>query len=278
MGLVGPSGEVVAEESTRTPTAGAPEALLAAIAEGAAGLGRAAAQPSLVGVSVAGFVDRDRSCMIYNPNLPLLAGFPLRQALADRLGLPCFLDVDSNAAALAEHRFGNGQGSKRFLCLAIGTGVGGGVVVGGELLRYCGGCAGDLGHVVVDPRGPGCPCGGTGCLEAVASAPRLEALTGSTAREAIRAALAGDEACRAALAEMGGWIGVGLCTYVSLFDLDRIVIGGGVSAAGDLLLDPARAHFARHAPRYFRRDVSIELAALGPQAGVVGAACVGFAG
>ncbi len=277
LGLVDRAAKVLAESSAPTPAGGAPDKLVAAIVDASARLAKeSGATARAIGVAVAGFLDHDRSHMVYNANLPKLAGFPLRQTLSEAIGLPCRIEVDSNAAALAEYRFGSGRGSKRFLCLTIGTGVGGSVMIDGELLRYCGECAGDLGHIVADYSGPECSCGGIGCLEAVTSAPQLERLTCRPAREAILAAQAGDGACRAALAEMGFKIGIALCSYVSLFNVDTITIGGGLSAAGDLLLEPIQECFEKRGPTYFRKGVSIRLANLGPHAGLIGASCVGL--
>lgn len=277
LGLVTRAGDALVETSAPTPRGGAPDALVAAIATAYASLAdRVGAAAVTMGVSVAGFIDPDRSRMTYNANLPELADFPLRQTLMTALGLSCRLEVDSNAATLAEYRFGTGQASQRFLCLTFGTGVGGGVIIDGELLRYCGECAGDLGHIITDVAGPRCSCGSIGCLEAVASAPQLEKVTGRSAREAIEASRQGDPACRAALSEMGYRIGIALCSYVSLFNVDTIAIGGGLSVAGDDLLGPIRTCFEERAPDNFRRKTVILEAALGPRAGLIGAACVGF--
>lgn len=206
-----------------------------------------------VGVSVAGFVNREHSAMIHNANLPLLRDFPLRAALQDRLSLDCRLEVDSNAAALAEYWQGAGRGATRLLGITLGTGVGGAVIIGGALLRYTGECAGDLGHIILDPRGRLCSCGAHGCLEAMAnSAAVAERAGGRSPRDVISSAHEGDESARKVLAETGRWVGLGLASLVPLFAPNRIVVGGGIAAAKEFLLDPTRASFVEHASPQYR--------------------------
>jgi len=188
--------------------------------------------------------------------------------------------VDSNAAALAEWRFGVGRGAARFLCLTLGTGVGGGFVADGELVRLAHQCIGDAGHVIVAPDGPECCCGGRGCAEAVIPAAaligRYRELGGRredpTAADVIEAARAGHSAGISALAEAGRYLGVALATLANIFFPDRIAVGGGLSEAGDLLFVPANAAFVSHAGLFARAQIVIEKAALGWQATLAGAA------
>jgi glucokinase len=133
--------------------------------------------------------------------------------------------------------------------------------------------AGDIGHIIVEPSGPRCPCGARGCLEALVSAPALERATGRLAREAIDLALAGDAGARAALGRMGWWLGLGIASLVSIFAPDRITIGGGIMAAGNLLLRPAGEAFRANAAPHFSEGVELVPASLGPKAGLIGAAC-----
>jgi glucokinase len=204
-----------------------------------------------IGVSVAGFLDREHASMYGNANLPALCGFPLRDALQARLALECRLEVDSNAAVLAEYRYGAGMGSKRLLGVTVGTGLGGGVIVGGKLLRYTGECAGDIGHIILDPEGLRCTCGARGCLEA---------MVGSTVRAA------------QTLAVTGRWLGLGLASLVQLFAPDRIVVGGGVAAAGETLLAPTRASYQSSAAPDFRDRVEIVGSTFEGWEGIIGAA------
>ena len=171
-----------------------------------------------IGVSVAGFLNPGRTAMIHNANLPALREFELQSALEERLSLQCRLEVDSNAAVLAEFRHGAGQGSARLLGVTVGTGLGGGVIIDGELLRYTGECAGDIGHIIVDRKGRQCSCGARGCLEAMVNVAALsERGNGRTVREIITAAHNGDAHSRKVVAETGWWLGLGLASLSPLF-------------------------------------------------------------
>ncbi|NUQ93350.1 MAG: ROK family protein [Gemmatimonadaceae bacterium] len=250
LGVVGEDGSIVRRTTIPTPARGEPEQLVSGIG---ATLGRMidALHPEVVdgvGVSVAGFLDAEREAMVGNANLPLLCEFPLRRALERATGLAARLEVDSNAAAIAEHRHGAGVGARRLLSIAIGTGLGGGVIVDGRMLRYTGACAGDLGHVIIDHDGRQCSCGARGCLEAMVSSSALsERAGGLPVREVVGRARAQDRTALAALEETGWWLGLGLASLAPLFAPDRIVVGGGVAAAGELLLEPARASYREHA-------------------------------
>ncbi|MBI2614865.1 MAG: ROK family protein [Gemmatimonadetes bacterium] len=225
-----------------------------------------------IGVSVAGFLDPEHATMFGNANLPALCGFPLRRALEQRLALVCRLEVDSNAAVIAEYRHGAGRGSERLLGVTVGTGLGGGVVVDGKLLRYTGECAGDLGHIIVDPKGRLCTCGARGCLEAMVCAAAIsDRAAGRVVRDVVSGAQRGEPLAGAALAETGWWLGLGLASLSSLFAPDRIVVGGGVAAAGDLLLEPARASYRMHASAEFREKVHIVGSSFDGWEGMIGA-------
>ena len=271
LGIVDENGAILARGKVETPARGDPAPLVDEIVGGL--------QPVLqthrvagVGVSVAGFLDAERGAMVGNANLPALCNFPLKQTLETRLAQPCRLEVDSNASAIAEHRFGAGRDARRLLSIVIGTGVGGGVIIDGRLLRYTGECAGDLGHVIVSPTGRRCTCGATGCLEAmVCSDAVAERAGGARVREVVGGAQAGKPGFLDVLTETGRWLGVGLASLAPLFAPDRIVIGGGVASAGELLLEPARASFAAHAPQEFKTTVPIVGSTLEGWEGMIGA-------
>ena len=276
IGIVAEDGGIVRRTTIPTGPGGAPEPLVDGIV--------AALQPMLdavaaegtpasgLGVSVAGFLDRARSAMVGNANLPALCGFPLRRALEERLALGCRLEGDSNAAVLAEFRHGAGQGSARLLGVTVGTGLGGGVIVDGVLLRYTGECAGDLGHIIVDPAGRHCTCGTQGCLEAmVCSAAVSERAGGRAVRDVVNDARRRERLAVDALAETGRWLGLGLASLVPIFAPDRIVVGGGVAAAGELLLEPTRASFRAHAAPGLR-EAAIVGSSFDGWEGMVGAA------
>jgi glucokinase len=225
------------------------------------------------GLSVAGFVDADRTRMIYNENLGGLSGIPLRDEMQHLFGRPAVIECDSNAAAWGEFCHGAGQGSDRMVMLTLGTGVGGGVVCDGRLLRHTGGCAGDMGHVIVVPGGRPCSCGARGCLEALAGAAGISARAGGrSVRDIIAAALAGDRDAAETIGETGRLVGLALATHAHLFAPRVIVIGGGVSAAGALLRDAIEASFRRETAPFFASGVAVRLAATGPDAGMIGVA------
>jgi glucokinase len=229
-----------------------------------------------IGVSVAGFLDKQRTMMVANANLPALCNFPLRATLEDRLGIPCRLEVDSNAATIGEYRHGAGAGSKRLLGVTVGTGLGGGVIIDGAMLRYTGECAGDVGHVIVAPNGRECTCGARGCLEAmVCSAALLQRARRNAVRDIVTAAQRGDKRARSAIKETARWLGIGLASLTPIFHPDRIVVGGGVSASGTLLMRPVRKAYTAHVAPEFR-NVEIVSSSLHGWEGMVGAASVVF--
>jgi len=274
--LVGREGHVTALETIPTRAEGseapAPD-LMRRVAESAGRClqGHAA---EAAGVAVAGFVDDARESMIYNPNLPWLADFPLKSALSRALGMPVLLEVDSNAACLAECRFGSGRGASRFLCLTAGTGLGGGMVVNGNLLRFAGQCLGDVGHVVLDADGPACSCGGRGCAEALVAQGRIveQAGCGSGLLDVIQAAREGHPQALKALEAAGRALGLLAASLAQIFQPDRIAFAGGLSEAGDLILPAAQSAFQRNASDASRGQVRLVTASLGRTAGVIGAA------
>lgn len=226
-----------------------------------------------VGLAAAGFVDTTRHRVAFAPHLPW-RGDDVVTRLSERLGCPVALDNDANCAALAESRLGAAQGAGSALLVTLGTGIGGAVLHRGELWRGAGGMAGEFGHAQVVPGGRPCECGQVGCWEQYCSGNALRrAAPGFVDGPAVTAAAhAGDPTALAAFAEIGGWLGIGLANLVAAFDPELIVIGGGVSAAGDLLLDPAREMLAtRLVGGPFRTIPSIVVATLGSRAGMIGA-------
>src|SRR3954447_17962492 len=223
-----------------------------------------------------------------------LVDVPLRDLLAERLGLPIVVDNDATAALVAEWRYGAGRGARNVVMLTIGTGVGGGVVVDGHIVRGASGAAGELGHIVIDESAPPCPgnCPNHGCLEAFVSGPALALEGFRRARAQPESGLAravgsgrkvtgplvtelahdGDEAARAAVAALGRHLGVGITSLVNVFNPEVVVVGGGLIAAGDLLLEPARAVVAERALAPARHQVRILPARFGQESGMLGAA------
>jgi glucokinase len=246
-----------------------------------------------VGFGIPCMIDRERGTAVMSIHLPI-ADLPFRDVMAERLGLPVFVDNDANAAMLAEWRFGAAAGARDAAMLTIGTGIGGGLVAGGVLQRGSQGAAAEFGHMVVQADGPPCPgnCPNHGCLEAMASGNAL-------GREARRIAVArpdtglgralaagreisgplvtelahdGDVAAIDALTAIGRWLGVGVCGIVNMLNPEVVVIGGGVIAAGDLLLEPIRAEVAARALSPAREHVRILPARFGAESGMLGAA------
>ncbi|PRY00571.1 glucokinase [Allonocardiopsis opalescens] len=248
-----------------------------------------------VGVGAAGFVDEAGATVLFAPHLAW-RGEPLRDRLRERLGLTVVLDNDANAAAWAEYRLGSARGRRDVLCVTLGTGIGGALIVGGALYRGRYGTAGEFGHMVVMPGGHRCECGNRGCWEQYASgnalvreARELARTDSPVARQLLdavagdpdqvtgplvtRLALAGDPAAAELLDDVGTWLGRGLANLAAAFDPALFVVGGGVSDAGDLLLGPARLAFRRALTgRGYRPEASIVRASFGNEAGLVGAA------
>jgi glucokinase len=234
-----------------------------------------------LGVAIAGFLDEERNYFIYNSNIAWLEGFPLRTELEHALpGMAVEIEVDSNAAMMAEYLLGSGKRSKRFLSLTCGTGLGVGLAVNGVPVRYAYGCLGDIGHLIVLRDGPRCTCGGRGCAEIMVSAPavaeRYKQASGQSGdlslRHVIELADGGDKLARAELEAAGGWLGIAIASLSNTFFPDHIAIAGGLSAAGPLVLDPAERVFRESACVLARSSVTFTRATLGSMATLIGAA------
>jgi glucokinase len=278
IGIVAEDGRIVRRTTIPTNIGGEPQALVDAIASTLQPMLNAQQAARIgTGISVAGFLNPDHNTMIENANLPALCGFPLRRALEERIGYDCRLEVDSNAAVLAEYRFGAGRDASRLLGVTVGTGLGGGVVIHGKLLRYTGECAGDIGHIILEPEGRRCSCGARGCLEALVCSAALAERAGTrSAREVITAAQKGEPFAVAALAHIGSYLGLGLAALAPLFAPDTIVVGGGIASAGALLLEPVREHFRARAAPAFCDNVRIVGSTFEGWEGMIGAASLVF--
>jgi glucokinase len=245
------------------------------------------------GLGIPATIDHDRGVAIQAVNLEI-SDVPLRDLMQERIGLPVFLDNDANMAALAEYLYGAGRGAQNMVLLTIGTGIGGGLILGGEVYRGSTGGAAELGHIVI--REDGLPCQGNcpnhGCVETYASGTAL-AREGKAAAErepssALGKALAegpilgrtvtdlavnGDALATEVVADAGRHLGVALASLANIFDPDVIVIGGGVAAAGELLIGPAREELQSRALDPMN-GTPVKLAELGPDAGMIGAAAM----
>ena len=277
-GVVDDTGHVVRTTTHVTPgrtssVEALEDVLTAAVHEAACG-----APVAAVGVAAAGFVDRAGEHVTFAPHLPWRDS-PVSARLQRRWGVPVVLENDATCAGVAEHRYGAARGADSAVVVTVGTGIGGALIIGGHVVRGAHGMAGEYGHMSVVPDGLRCECGGRGCWEQYVSGRALgrAAYGGDPAQnDGVRvtdAARRGETAALHAFDEVGTWLGRGLAHLVAAFDPERIVIGGGVSLAGELLLAPARTALATRLVGAGHRPVPpILLAELGPDAGMVGAA------
>jgi glucokinase len=286
---------VVVKRTVRPTPLGSQEELLAALGQAVEELLEEGVRA--LGVGIPSTIDQRAGCAVASVNIPL-AGVPFRDHLVERFGIPVAIENDANAAAVAEHRLGAGRGSRHMVLLTLGTGVGGGLILDGRLYRGSSGAAGELGHITLDVDGPPCQgfCPGIGHLEALASGTATDARAAQLAEENPagdlgQAAAAGREVdarlavelgaegpgdARSVVETAGFYLGVGIASYVNVFDPEVVVVGGGFARAGDLLLEPARRVVAERALPPGRDHVRIVPALLGVEAGLIGAGLVGF--
>jgi glucokinase len=292
-GVVDTHGNVVEELRRQTPGRDA-RAVEATIVELVHELGRRH-DVRTVGIGAAGWMDLSSSTVIFSPHLAW-RNEPLQRNLENLLGRPVTLANDADAAGWAEWRFGAGRGHDRMVCLTLGTGIGGAMVIDGRVERGSFGVAGEFGHQIIMPGGHRCECGNRGCWEqyasgnalgrearelALAQSPmavellaavngRAKDITGTVVTDL---ALQGEPTSRELIGEVGEWLGLGIANLAAALDPGLFVIGGGLCAAGELLLEPARRSFAKNLTgRGFRPEALIQAAQLGPSAGMIGAA------
>ena len=292
-GVVAPDGRIVEKLKRSTPAASPPETerVIAEVVTELASRHDVAA----VGIGAAGFIDETRSTVLFAPNLAW-RDEPLRESVQQKVGLPVFVENDANASLWAESRFGAARGYRDVFLIAVGTGIGASIMINGDLYRGAFGIAGEPGHYRAVPDGRLCGCGNRGCWERYASgsalvaearefarhspqaAIRLLQLGGGTPEgisgpQVTRAAREGDPAAVRCFQIVGSWLGQGMADLAAIIDPGCFVIGGGVSEAGSLLVDPARWAYERALPgRGYRDFADVRLAELGPDAGLVGAA------
>ena len=292
-GLVDEDGTILRRTRRPTPSSSpddVEDVIAVCVAELAEGTSAAA-----VGIGAAGFVTVDRSTVLLAPNLAW-RDEPLRDAVSARVGLPVVVENDANAAAWGEFRFGAGRGESDLVLVTVGTGIGGGIVLGGRLHRGRFGIGGEIGHLQLVPGGRRCGCGQSGCWEQYSSGRALlrEAreiadvrreygarllelgngrIEGIEAIEVTQAAREGDPAALECFAAVGAALGQGLADLAAVLDPGAFVLGGGVADAGELLLEPTRRSFSARLTGHGSRPVAdVRLAALGNDAGLVGAA------
>ncbi len=244
-----------------------------------------------IGVGCPGQIDSENGIVRSLPNIPGWVNVPLAKILRDEFGLPVKIDNDVRVATLGEYKFGAGKGYQNIVCITVGTGIGSGIIINGQLVRGASMSAGELGHVIVqEHNGEICGCGKTGCVEAVASGPaivkqaELYLMTGKSAKfkelaagspitpEIVaEAAILGDDIALRIFEITGYWIGIALSSVVNLLNPEVIIIGGGVAQAGDILLNPIKETIKKRALKISSESLNVIPAQLGNSAGVVGA-------
>jgi glucokinase len=288
------NGQILRRAAVATDTPGGPGAVMKQIGKIAREVceGDARSKVSGIGIASPGPIDTDTGIIDHIPSMPGWSGFPLRQRMKELFEVPVYLENDAVAAAYGEWKQGAGRGKSHLVYVTVSTGIGGGVVMDGRLVHGRRGMVAHIGHLHLTMTGPRCSCGGTGCFEVYASGTALGARareaassgTGFLARAAaksvvnsrnvVEGARAGDEECVALLKEEARYLGVGFASLANLFSPERIIMGGGVSAAFDLMQDDIRAVFQDEALAP-QRPVEIVAAELGGNAGLIGATLLG---
>ena len=264
-------------DQVATPTADGPNAVVPRLASvGAEAVARCPGVSS-VGIGVPGLYDPAAGTTRFLVNLPgAWAGQPVAGPVGEALDLPAFLINDARAFGLAELRLGAARGASSMIGLTLGTGIGGVIAIDGRVIQGHDGTAGEIGHQTIEPDGPWCGCGNRGCLEAFARADQIAAACGTaTAEEAVIRARAGDVRAIEGLAQVARYLGIGIANVVSVISPDRIVLGGGIAAAADLLLGPIHDELRRRVRTTSLDEVELVTAELGTWAGAIGAAIHG---
>ena len=245
-----------------------------------------------IGLGVPGWVDHEKGTIYNTPNLSL-SGFDLRGAIHDKFNLPVFIDNDANLAVLAEHSFGMAKDYKNVIGLTVGTGIGGGIILNGKVYRGVTGTGAEIGHMVVQPNGPKCGCGSSGCLDVMASGTGLiraakERINKGKESQILKlangnieniqgpmitkAAENGDKLAKECFDEVGFWLGIGINNLINICNPEMIILGGGVAGTGDLIMDPVRKVILERT-----KDVcKIVISKLGNEAGMLGAGALVF--
>ncbi len=295
--VVEAGGRMLSRDYSVTPAARGREAVIQAIIESARRTlqeaGISSSELTAVGIGAPGLSNPGSGVLYTSPNLPGWQDVPLRDIIARELGSKAYLTNDANAAAIGEFYYGAGKGASNFVYITVSTGIGGGIIINGELYTGPTGTAGEVGHMVIDDNGPLCKCGNRGCWETLASGRALAAEArrlikkGTTSTilelaggaidkvnaEAIhRAALAGDKLASQLIARAAYYLGVGLANLINIFNPEVIVIGGGLANIGDRLLLPAYQEAGRRAFKQSYQAVRFARAELGQNSGVIGAA------
>jgi glucokinase len=249
-----------------------------------------------ISIAAAGAIDTDNGIITVSPNLPDWVDIPLRDITQAAYGISIFLLNDANAAALGEHRLGAGKGSANLIYITVSTGIGGGIIIDNKLYSGTSGSAGEIGHMTIDVNGPVCNCGSTGCLETLASGTAvareainrikngekssltetIKEIENITTKDVGQAATDGDALALAIIDRASYYLGVGLANLVNILNPDIIIVGGGLSKLGDLLLEPAREVVQERAFQLPAQAVRIVPSQFGDDAGIIGAAVFAY--
>ena len=287
------NGAILHQRKTPTPQTSEPgDIIQAIIAEADRCMDEIASRPVAFGIAAAALVDLSGTSVLSSPNLPQLNGAELSSDIADSISIPVCLENDATSAAIGENWLGASAGACNSICVTLGTGVGGGVIIDGKPFRGSGGTAGELGHICVEPNGVQCGCGSIGCVEQYASATaivrianELSSERGSdrgprwmTSAEVYSAALESDAVALETFRIMGRYLGIALAGLVDVLNPRMIVLGGGASGAWDVFIDHVRSEINFRAFEHPANLVKIARAKLDDNAGILGAAYIAFNG
>jgi len=299
VGVAEPSGRLLAESRVETPNLLGPDASIRAIIAAARDIIKASgATVSAIGIACGGPLDRKTGVLHKVPNLPGWEGICLTKVFSEEFGVPAYLDNDATAAALGEAMFGAGRGVDHFVYFTISTGIGGGIIIDGKPYRGCGENAGEFGHTKIVPDGPPCNCGDRGCLESLASGTAIARIAREglqsgaqsvirewmcspedvTAELVARAAAQADPFAREIWSQAMRYLGLGIANVVNVLNPRLVILGGGVTKAGDLLFAPVREVVRERAMKALSCEVEIVPAANGDLVGLMGAFAVAMEG
>lgn len=295
--IVSNQGRILAKEYCLTPANEGPQSvinrILSAIDHLLSAKSMDTSQLNSISLAAPGAIDLDKGIVTLSPNLPDWHDIPLRDIVKEKYRVRTFLLNDASAATLGEHRFGAGKGIKNLIYLTVSTGIGGGIIIDGELYSGACGSAGEIGHMTIDVNGPRCSCGNIGCLEMLASGTAVareaikrisqgekssltEIVSGNiesiTAEKVDIAAKDGDSMAKEVISQAATYLGVGMVNLVNIFNPEMIIVGGGMAKMGDRLLNPARQVVMERAFPLLAQAVCIVPAQLGEDVGVLGAA------
>jgi len=299
--VVNAKGEMLSSDRRTTPAAKGPgvviQAILDSIKRAISQAGITAAQLAAICIGAPGLSNPETGVIFTSPHLPGWKDVPLKTIVEEETGIKTLLVNDANAAALGEMYFGAAKGARNFIYITISTGIGGGIVIDGEIYAGSLGTAGEIGHMTIDTNGPKCNCGNTGCWETLASGTALareakQRISGGAktsileyadgdvnkvnAETVHKAAQQGDTLAKELIARTSYYIGVGLTNLINIFNPELIIIGGGLANIGDILLEPAYKVAGERAYKVAFESVRFARAELGKNSGVIGAAAYAF--